>query len=149
MFESPEGRDKTQVFFFVFTLVSGPRRSLSLKLSDARVYELQIRAHLVTTAHFCEVVVLKLRAGRRYNETTAAGEAEGDAPEEPGTVSTATVGEVPHPAPPILSWDITSCKVTAVILYGVVPHVGAPVRRLGPQILCRANREHLKRFSGL
>jgi len=33
----------TQVFFF-FTLVTGPRRSLSLKLSDARVYEPQIRA---------------------------------------------------------------------------------------------------------
>jgi len=31
---------------------------LSLKLSDTRVYEPQIRA----TAHFCEVVVLKLRA---------------------------------------------------------------------------------------
>ena len=26
-------------FFFFFTLVTGPRRSLSLKLSDARVYE--------------------------------------------------------------------------------------------------------------
>ena len=28
-----------RVFFFFFTLVTGPRRSLSLKLSDARVYE--------------------------------------------------------------------------------------------------------------
>jgi len=46
-------------FFFFFTLVTGPRRSLSLKLSDTRV---KIRAHLGTTAHFCEVVVLKLRA---------------------------------------------------------------------------------------
>ena len=27
------------VFFFFFTLVTGPRRSLSLKLSDTRVYE--------------------------------------------------------------------------------------------------------------
>ena len=26
-------------FFFFFTLVTGPRRSLSLKLSDTRVYE--------------------------------------------------------------------------------------------------------------
>ena len=28
-----------QVFFFFFTLVTGPRRSLRLKLSDTRVYE--------------------------------------------------------------------------------------------------------------
>jgi len=47
--------------FFCFTLVTGPRWSLSLKLSDIRVYEPQIRARLGTTAHFCEVVVLKLR----------------------------------------------------------------------------------------
>ena len=31
-------------FFFFFTLVTGPRRSLSLKLSDTKVYEPQIRA---------------------------------------------------------------------------------------------------------
>ena len=37
-------------FFFFFTLVTGPRRSLSLKLSDTRVYEPQIRARLGTTA---------------------------------------------------------------------------------------------------
>jgi len=34
------------VVFFFFTLGTGPRRSLSLKLSDARVYEPQIRARL-------------------------------------------------------------------------------------------------------
>jgi len=33
-------------FFFFFTLVTGPRRSLSLKLSDTRVHEPQIRARL-------------------------------------------------------------------------------------------------------
>ena len=33
-------------FFFFFTLVTGPRRSFSLKLSDKRVYEPQIRARL-------------------------------------------------------------------------------------------------------
>ena len=38
-----------------FTLVTGPRRSLNLKLSDTRVYEPQIRARLGTTAH--EVVL--------------------------------------------------------------------------------------------
>jgi len=32
--------------FFFFTLVTGPRRSLSLKLSDTEVYEPQIRARL-------------------------------------------------------------------------------------------------------
>ena len=57
---------------FFFTLVTGPRRSLSLKLSDARVYEPQIRARLGTTAHCCEVVVLKpetLRAVPRRDRT--------------------------------------------------------------------------------
>ena len=44
-------------FFFFFTLVTGPRMSLSLKLSDTSVYEPQIRARLGTTAHFCRVVV--------------------------------------------------------------------------------------------
>ena len=48
--------------FLFFTLVTGPSRSLSLKLSDATVYEPQIRARLGTTPHFCRVVVLKLRA---------------------------------------------------------------------------------------
>ena len=46
--------------FFFFTLITGPRRSLSLKLGDTRVYEPYIRARLGTTAHFCEVVVLRL-----------------------------------------------------------------------------------------
>jgi len=45
---------RCRVFFFFFTLVTGPRRSLSLKLSDTRVYEPQIRARLGTTAHFCK-----------------------------------------------------------------------------------------------
>ena len=45
---------------FFFTLVTGPRRSLSLKLSHTRVYEPQIPARLVTTTHFCDVVVLRL-----------------------------------------------------------------------------------------
>ena len=35
------------LLYFFFTLVAGPRRSLSLKLSDKRVYEPQIRARLV------------------------------------------------------------------------------------------------------
>jgi len=50
-------------FFLFFTLVTGPRRSLSLKLSDTGVYEPQIRARLGTTAHFCKVVVLKYLDG--------------------------------------------------------------------------------------
>jgi len=55
-----------QDFFFV-TLVTGPRRSLSLKLSDTRVYAPQIRALLGTDSHFCEVVVLKLRTGAGHS----------------------------------------------------------------------------------
>ena len=43
---------------FFLTLVTGPRRSLSLKLSDTRVYEPQIRARLGTTAHLGAVVGL-------------------------------------------------------------------------------------------
>ena len=43
-------------FFFFFTLGTGPRRCLSLKLSDRRFYEPQIRTHLGTTAHCCQVV---------------------------------------------------------------------------------------------
>ena len=50
------------LFFFFFTLVTGPRRSLSLKLSKTRVDEPQIRARLGTTAHLCKVIVPKLRA---------------------------------------------------------------------------------------
>jgi len=41
---------------FVFTLVTGPRRSLKLKPSATRIYAPQIRARLGTTTHFCEVV---------------------------------------------------------------------------------------------
>jgi len=44
-------------FFFFFTLVTGPRRPLSRKLSDTRVYEPHIRARLGTTAYFCEVAI--------------------------------------------------------------------------------------------
>ena len=49
----------TSVIFFFFTLATGPTRSVSLKLSDARVYEPQIQARPGTTAQFCRVVVLK------------------------------------------------------------------------------------------
>ena len=48
-----------------FTLVTGPRRSLILKLRDTRVYEPQIRARLGTTAHLCEVVVRNLSLSLR------------------------------------------------------------------------------------
>ena len=48
--QRPRGVGSSQNFFFFFcTLVTGPRRSLSLKLSDTRVYEPQIRARLGTT----------------------------------------------------------------------------------------------------
>ena len=38
--------DQLGFFFFFFTLDTGSERSLSPKLSDIRVYEPQIRAHL-------------------------------------------------------------------------------------------------------
>jgi len=40
-----------------FTRVTDPRRSLSPKLSDARVYAPQTRARLGTTAQFCKVII--------------------------------------------------------------------------------------------
>jgi len=43
-------RNDKVFLFFLFTLVTGPRRSLSLELSDTRVYGPQIRARLGTTA---------------------------------------------------------------------------------------------------
>ena len=46
----------------------------SLGLSDAKVYEPYVRARLGTTAHFCKVVVFKLRAVTRpYQPTSSAG----------------------------------------------------------------------------
>ena len=53
-------RSATQVFFFFFTLVAGPRRSLSLKLSDARVYEPQIRPRLTGCPKLTEPVMIEL-----------------------------------------------------------------------------------------
>jgi len=47
------------LLYFFFALVTGPRRSLSLELSDTKVYEPQTRARLGITSHFCEVVVLQ------------------------------------------------------------------------------------------
>jgi len=51
------------LFFFFFTFVTGPRRTLSLKSSDARVYEPQIRARLGATAQFCNIIFLKQEKG--------------------------------------------------------------------------------------
>jgi len=45
----------------LLTLVTGPRRSLSLKLSDTRDYEPQMRARLGTTAHFCGEFMANIR----------------------------------------------------------------------------------------
>ena len=57
----PPGAAPSHDFFF-FTPVSGPGSCLGLQLSETRVYAPRIRARLVTTARFCEVVVLELRA---------------------------------------------------------------------------------------
>ena len=45
--------------YFFFAFVAGPKGSLSLKLSDTKVYAPQIRGRLGTTARFCKVVVLE------------------------------------------------------------------------------------------
>ena len=44
------------LLFFFLTLVTGPRRSLLLKLIDTTVYEPQIRARLGTTAYLCRAL---------------------------------------------------------------------------------------------
>ena len=54
---------------FFFTLVTSPRRSLSLNLSDTRVYEPQIQARLGTTAHFCEVITCERGRAPSYGPT--------------------------------------------------------------------------------
>ena len=60
-------------FFLLFTLVTGPRRSSSLKWSDARVYEPQIRARLVTTAHFWVCSVAEEAKTRRIRDEREGG----------------------------------------------------------------------------
>jgi len=42
------------------TLVAGPRRSLSLEVSDTRIYEPYVRSRLGITAPFCQVVLAEL-----------------------------------------------------------------------------------------
>jgi len=71
---SPPGLVPTPVIIFfllLFTLVTGPGRSLSLKLSDTRVYEPHIRARLGTTSHFCGVVVLNWGGEPRSSGTSS------------------------------------------------------------------------------
>ena len=48
----------------------------SLEMSDAKVYEPYIRARLGTAAHFCEVVVLKLRTAPIAGAGTASSAAD-------------------------------------------------------------------------
>ena len=58
-------------FFFFFTLVTGPRRSLSLKLSETRVYEPQIRARLGTSA--AKSLMLRSQHPIKYHEIQLRG----------------------------------------------------------------------------
>jgi hypothetical protein len=61
--------------FFFFTLVTGPRRSLSLKLSDTRVHVPQIRARLVTTTHSASPTIINLPSCvRRADSMTSVWE---------------------------------------------------------------------------
>jgi len=52
------------LLLLLLTLDACSRRPLRLALSDADVYEPNMRALLRTAAHFCKVVVLKLRMPR-------------------------------------------------------------------------------------
>ena len=63
--EAGSGVAEREPSSFFLTLVTGPRRSLSPELSDTGVYEPQVRARLVTAAHFCEVLVFKLTPERQ------------------------------------------------------------------------------------
>ena len=58
--------------FFFFTLVTGPRRSLSLKMSDTRVYEPQIRARLYVDVDVTHRTVAKttFRQNREFSNLT-------------------------------------------------------------------------------
>jgi len=60
--------DPPRLFFF-FTLVTGPTRSLSLKLSDARVYEPQIRARLGTAGGSTLCTPVTIAAARGHQES--------------------------------------------------------------------------------
>ena len=61
--------ERTEPFFFFFTLVTGPRRSLSLKLSDTIVYAPQIRAIQSEFALF-EHPACSLECFREFSEVT-------------------------------------------------------------------------------
>ena len=64
---APRGGEQSGVWralrflFLIITLDPGPRRHLSIELSDTKVYGPEIRARLGTAAHFCKVVGLELR----------------------------------------------------------------------------------------
>jgi len=63
-------------FFFFLTLVTGPRRSLRLKLSDTRVYEPQTRTstfnalsghlHVLIEKNRSGVVITRISSGRVF-----------------------------------------------------------------------------------
>ena len=61
----PRGFANTSLAFFLFGTL-GHSRPSSLKLSDTRVYEPQLRARLGSTAHLCQVV--SLAWGREASE---------------------------------------------------------------------------------
>jgi len=61
------------LFFFFFTLVTGPRRSLSLELSDTRVYEPQIQAYCSSCRRPVCSEKLPGRASSVCKETTHPG----------------------------------------------------------------------------
>ena len=62
----------SRVFFFFVTLVTGPRRSLSLKLSDTRVYEPEIRTRLGKTPPRVDLTKLPCRCFNLAFDLTVA-----------------------------------------------------------------------------
>ena len=62
--------EKLRLYVF-FTLVTGPRRSLSLKLRDTRVYELQLRARLGTKRRRARRWCARARSGRSRRPTSS------------------------------------------------------------------------------
>ena len=65
---SAAGTQRVAMYPFFFTLVTGPVRSLSLKLSDTRVYEPHTRARLGTETHLPCAMVVKYGGGSFLQE---------------------------------------------------------------------------------
>jgi len=93
-----EAAGSVQVFFFFFTLVTGPRRSVRLTLSDTRVYEPQIRARLGTTIASYYVFFTKPRGLRAGLDIHPRGGAVSAGPGNPSTLDPESSDSNPEPS---------------------------------------------------